>query len=107
MIRWPIVVLSAAAAVLLLAGVIDASKRAGACANANGLYDQGLLTKARLAYVALLEDDATATCAQKGLRNVAGARCKAAKGLGDSGRSKESEAAYRLTSPAVISRRAH
>jgi hypothetical protein len=94
MIRWPIVVLSALAAVLLFAGVFDAAKSAGACANPNHLYNEGLLANARKAYVDLLDDDATAKCAKNGLRNVAAARCEAAQSLGGAGRTKEAETEY-------------
>jgi hypothetical protein len=90
MIGWRPVSLLVVAAALLFLAVMDVG-RAAACGDAQGLTDTNRFAEARTAFVKLLDDDATRTCAKTGLATVAQRQCERAKALTALGRKQEAD----------------
>ena len=66
----------------------------GACDGADQLRENGRLSEAREAYVALLDDRPRPECATTGVRTVARRQCRAASRLAKMGQAEEAKKAY-------------
>jgi hypothetical protein len=93
MIGWRPLVLLGLAIVLVFAAFLDVGN-AAACGDAESLLTHGRFSEARTAYVKLLDDPATAKCAEEGLAGVAKKQCSRAKALADSGRNEDADKEY-------------